>query len=300
MATYLHTQILVGNIYEIIDNFCNDLLDNISKYYILKNEEYEFKNELNFIIIYIKNDFLNKEYNRSTCRCFEKAICYRDGGATCRLDDKEFKTQIDYIKIKYIIISKILEKFINIFRYIYYTDYTKNTSNISNKILNEYLMIIIYGLYNLWNTIINVAIYINSFTNNLSETNNPNFTLSQLIIFLNYKKEIKQRYFFKETKPDYTPTFKFKIMHEYILTSSEDTNIDLYKFAATDILKQYITILITPPQMSGGKNKYKNTKNKITVIYKKKAYTRVIYICERKKYVKINKTFMLLSKLKKV
>jgi hypothetical protein len=297
MATYLHTQILVGNIYEIIDNFCNDLLDNISKYYILKNEDYEFKNELNFIIIYIKNDFLNKEYNRSTCRCFEKAICYRDGGATCSLDDNEFKTQIDYIKIKYIIISKILEKFINIFRHIYYTDYTKNTSN---KILNEYLMIIIYGLYNLWNTIINVAIYINSFTNNLSETNNPNFTLSQLIIFLNYKKEIKQRYFFKETKPDYTPEFKFKIMHEYILTSSEDTNIDLYKFAATDILKQYITILITPPQMSGGKNKYKNTKNKITVIYKKKEYTRVIYICERKKYVKINKTFMLLSKLKKI
>jgi hypothetical protein len=160
-------------------------------------------------------------------------------------------------------------------------------------------MIIIYGLYNLWNTIINVAIYINSFTNNLSATNNPNFTLSQLIIFLNYKKEIKQRYFFRETIPTYTPSFKFKLMHEYILTL-EDEKIDLYKFAATDILNQYITILQLT--MSGGKNKnkYKNTKNKITFIYKKKEYTRVIYICERKKYVKINKTFMLLSKLKKV
>ena len=47
-------------------------------------------------------------------------------------------------------------------------------------------------------------------------------------------------------------------------------------------------------------NKYKKTENKITVIYKKKEYTRVIYICERKKYIKINKTFILLSKLKKV
>ena len=51
----------------------------------------------------------------------------------------------------------------------------------------------------------------------------------------------------------------------------------------------------------GGKNKnnYKKTDKKITVIYKKKKYTRVIYICERKKYVKIDKTYMLLSKLKK-
>ena len=49
-----------------------------------------------------------------------------------------------------------------------------------------------------------------------------------------------------------------------------------------------------------GNNKYKKTENKITVIYKKKEYTRVIYICERKKYIKINKTYILLSKLKKV
>ena len=50
----------------------------------------------------------------------------------------------------------------------------------------------------------------------------------------------------------------------------------------------------------GGANKYKKTENKITVIYKKKEYTRVIYICERKKYIKLNKTYMLLSKLKKI
>jgi hypothetical protein len=49
-----------------------------------------------------------------------------------------------------------------------------------------------------------------------------------------------------------------------------------------------------------GGNKFKSTKNKITVIYKKKQYTRVIYISERKKYVKINKTYLLLSKLQKI
>ena len=49
----------------------------------------------------------------------------------------------------------------------------------------------------------------------------------------------------------------------------------------------------------GNKNNYKKTDNQITVIYKKKKYTRTIYICERKKYVKIDKTFILLSKLKK-
>ena len=50
----------------------------------------------------------------------------------------------------------------------------------------------------------------------------------------------------------------------------------------------------------GNKNNYKKTENKITVIYEKKKYTRIIYINERKKYVKINKTFILLSKLKKI
>ena len=50
----------------------------------------------------------------------------------------------------------------------------------------------------------------------------------------------------------------------------------------------------------GSVNKFKKTENKITVIYNKKKYTRVIYINDRKKYVKINKSFMLLSKLKKI
>jgi hypothetical protein len=47
-------------------------------------------------------------------------------------------------------------------------------------------------------------------------------------------------------------------------------------------------------------NKFKSTKDKITFIYNNNQYTRVIYINDNKKYVKINKTYVLLSKLKKV
>jgi hypothetical protein len=68
-----------------------------------------------------------------------------------------------------------------------------------------------------------------------------------------------------------------------------------------DFKFQYQGLIDLMQLNTGGSNKkYKKTENKITVIYKKKKYTRVIYINERKKYVKINKTFMLLSKLKKI
>jgi hypothetical protein len=67
---------------------------------------------------------------------------------------------------------------------------------------------------------------------------------------------------------------------------------------------EYNSLIALMQFKTGGSNKnknnYKKTENKITVIYEKKKYTRVIYINERKKYVKINKTFILLSKLKKI
>lgn len=82
------------------------------------------------------------------------------------------------------------------------------------------------------------------------------------------------------------------------------TEKDIYSNIATIIIsinEQY-NYSNTNVTVSGGSltNKYKKTENKITVIYKKKEYKRVIYICERKKYIKLNKTYMLLSKLKKV
>jgi hypothetical protein len=161
-------------------------------------------------------------------------------------------------------------------------------------------MIIIYGLYNLWSTINNVALYINSFRENIITNDDANFALSRLIIFLNHNKQINQRYYYSYIIPHYEPSFDYLLMYNYILDSN-NTSINLYEFSATDILLNYNSILV-PLQLTGGniKNKYKNTKNKITVIYNKKKYTRVIFICDRKKYVKIDKTFMLLSKLKKV
>jgi hypothetical protein len=75
-------------------------------------------------------------------------------------------------------------------------------------------------------------------------------------------------------------------------------NLNLY---INNFMFQYQGLIALMQLNTGGSNeKYKKTENKITVIYKKKKYTRVIYINERKKYVKINKTFMLLSKLKKI
>jgi thiol-disulfide isomerase/thioredoxin len=65
-------------------------------------------------------------------------------------------------------------------------------------------------------------------------------------------------------------------------------------------IKTELTKFLAIPPIAGGANKYKKTNKKITVIYKKKEYIRVIYICEGKKYVKINKSFILLSKLKKI
>jgi hypothetical protein len=75
---------------------------------------------------------------------------------------------------------------------------------------------------------------------------------------------------------------------------------DLSKINEIDFTKYDKNYNILKETIEGGVNKYKKTENKITVIYKKKQYTRVIYICERKKYIKINKTFMLLSKMKKL
>jgi hypothetical protein len=111
-------------------------------------------------------------------------------------------------------------------------------------------------------------------------------------------------------------TFKTSQFKYTILIVSQNTYKDLSDL--DEIREQFTYIINTLKAQSilieiknsnrdynficGGKSKsnYKKTENKITVLFNKKKYTRVIYICERKKYVKINKTFMLLSKLKKV
>ena len=291
MTKYLNTNILEGNIYTIIDNFCDDLQKNIAYYKTIDGADIRFIEELDFIIMYIKYDFINKTYEYSTCGCFENSICSINK-EKCSYDAEKLMGHTENIKTKYMYISVILEKFINIFRDLYIT--------INNESLKNCIMIIIYGLYNLWNTIYNLVLYINSFRNNYIETYGAGFAISHIIIFLNYKNEIKQRYFFDDKNPNTPVKFNNTLMDIYI-KRPDMVNKNLYEIAATDILLNYNSILV-PVSLTGGniKNKYKNTKNKITVIYNKKKYTRVIFICDRKKYVKIDKTFMLLSKLKKV
>ena len=84
-----------------------------------------------------------------------------------------------------------------------------------------------------------------------------------------------------------------------IIFNKKEDELRRFPGSKPDEMIEYLTNLSLSTS-GGGNNKYKKTDKQITVIYKKKEYTRVIYICERKKYVKINKTFMLLSKLKKV
>ena len=110
---------------------------------------------------------------------------------------------------------------------------------------------------------------------------------------------------------NYTPIiYKNFIFNKYI-------NIDeLFDYIYAEILQivepitmimQYITNEFINSNSNkkitkGEKNEstYKKTASKITVIYDGKKYTRIIYINENNNYVKINKIYMLLSRLKQI
>jgi len=62
----------------------------------------------------------------------------------------------------------------------------------------------------------------------------------------------------------------------------------------TDIICCYVKV----PETSGGNINYKITNNKIEFQYKNKKYIRNIYINSKKKYVKLNNEYILLSKIK--
>jgi hypothetical protein len=96
------------------------------------------------------------------------------------------------------------------------------------------------------------------------------------------KNDIEEK-LFNELKENY-------IQKDQIITKAK-TNITLLKNYEKHKSNQITTEDI---------NKFKSTKDKITFIYNNNQYTRVIYINDNKKYVKINKTYVLLSKLKKV
>jgi hypothetical protein len=100
-------------------------------------------------------------------------------------------------------------------------------------------------------------------------------------------------------KTDYNNTYKD--YNEYLIID-ENFYLNMLKYYTSKLNRLYHEELQDTflKQIGGNNNKYNKIGKKITVIYKKKKYTRVIYTCKSIKYIKINKTYMLLSKLKKV
>jgi hypothetical protein len=240
---------------------------------------------LNLIIIDYNNTIIQK---LSFIHDFINFIIYFDNIKT--------KKNIDKNKIIRILtnIIKIIEQTIGIYsnniyillkyiKNIYNYTISINVNNIINFINLRYILIFIiiylkgernYKYLNYQNII------------NLGIRNDLTYYELQDYLMENYKNRDLFTIIYNNNNPStiYIDSIIDTINSMYIKESPDD-NIE--KFIATYI--------------SGGKDKnnYKKTDKKITVIYKKKKYTRVIYINERKKYVKIDKTYMLLSKLKK-
>ena len=111
--------------------------------------------------------------------------------------------------------------------------------------------------------------------------NSQYFNITDFNIYTYFSKEEVEK--FKNNNIKYFPLLQQEIIpYKLLLKMIESSNLSF-------IVKGGTTI-----------SKYKSTGNKITVLYKKNIYTRVIYINNRKKYIKINKVFILLSKLKKI
>jgi hypothetical protein len=195
-------------------------------------------------------------------------------------------------------------------------DYKISNNNEINDSINYLLKYIIDLITNICIILINLGKYNKLIINGIVNIDLLNKLIKLLkkstITYSNYDYNL-----IEDTETKDTET-KNKVMTFIISNNIEyDLNEDIFKLYSESINetsiydKIEITILAINLQytytiehitvVSGGNlNKYKKTENKITVIYKKKQYTRIIYICERKKYVKINKTYMLLSKLKKI
>ena len=173
----------------------------------------------------------------------------------------------------------------------------ENTNNeIERKInlifLLQYYDYILNAIIKLLNTPNNIENNYNNYL--LSLSIKLNILLKKLIDYYNDKKYFNIK--FGETYQDITIKLFNKINEDLDYNNKKKINI-LIKFYILHI-EQNINMF--KHLLTGGANKYKKTENKITIIYNKKKYTRVIYLCERKKYIKLNKMFMLLSKLKKV
>jgi hypothetical protein len=129
----------------------------------------------------------------------------------------------------------------------------------------------------------------------------------KIILNIDETKDIEISDIDKYIMLNYTPIiYKNFILNKYININ------ELFDYIYAEILHivepmaiimKYITNdFINSNKEKNEKNEsnYKKTTNKITVIYDGKKYTRIIFINENKNYVKINKTYMLLSRLKQI
>ena len=134
--------------------------------------------------------------------------------------------------------------------------------------------------------------------NQLLERSNNNYYYTILVKKTHVKNDMADVMDYNDYRLTYKEAEKSVVMDNFFCSIIIDYFISVNITVIQNILK--IEYKIEYKKGGHGNNKYKKTENKITVIYKKKEYTRVIYICERKKYIKLNKTYMLLSKFKKV
>ncbi len=293
----IKTEIFEGPIINIIDTLCADLVALLTNYNTDDTYDTNIQSLID-VINYIKYINIGREYENHLCLCI-------DGVKLCPID---CAFNLLKIKSKYTIIKDILLGFINIFRYLFNNI---SESEINKKIIKEHISIILYLLSLLYNTINNLISYVNTFSANYERTQDKKYTIYKILLYLYNKKLIMQRYIItNDDEPDYKPDSADLIIrnnnnrnYDEIINTFGNTG-NIYHIVVSDMLGSYNSYLQTRSyntSKTGGINKsnYKKTDKKITVIYKKKKYTRVIYISERKKYVKINKTYMLLSKLKK-
>ena len=241
-------------------------------------------------IKYIKLFIYNIDFRYDKCNKKELLVKCQKGDIT----NYNMKCFLEYIK-------EFINKFIN------ERNNNNNKINILYNLMNDFNNDILIKLYDTVNNNNNDNYYV------YTDKDISNYNRIELVEHI--RKTIKDLKEISKYLIDNTESVSYYIHHIAIILRR--LLFDLYEIIeGKQIFLAYIPIkymelfiskihfrnkcLKDDDIIGGVGKKYKKTNNKITVLYKKKKYTRNIHINERKKYVKINKTFILLSKLKKI
>jgi hypothetical protein len=275
-----------GNIYSFNINLFEPIEINIKT--IIKISECKTKEDIKDFILNTINPLL-KDYLLSIKKIITEETINNINLVIENIFNENYPTEV--FKNYMMMFSCIIEV---IYLYnIYLLKYSSKIQNKYNLIKNGMEIIIL--LFKIMNYLINgkmeCDIYIDDDDSKILFNNNEEFLYyieKNLDTDKNYKKFIEKINISEIL-------FNLSKLSETEIVSNISKNI----FNINKISKNLMDYIILYKR-TGGAEKYKKTDNKITVIYKKKQYTRNIYISESKKYVKINKIFMLLSKLKKI